>query len=151
MASALSSAKNHSGQLTMLGISLAMLIIPFLAAVILNVQQYTIPLMKSSVIIGVILLLKTYLKALYGLSEEYALYLVRSICKSSDVPRKCSKFVSGKKTAIGDKPANKRHEKAILWERLPFATTPLLTTNDVHVQKTRVSSVASSFSIVLTF
>jgi len=80
--------------------------------------------MKSSVIVGMIMLLKAYLKTLYGLSEE-----------------KCSKFVSGKKSATGDRPANKRHEKPISWERLPFAITPLLTTNDGDVQKTRFLNI----------
>lgn len=52
---------------------------------------------------------------------------------------KCSKFVTGKKSAAGDKPAVKRHEKPISWARLPFATVPVLTTDDMKVQKTRVS------------
>ena len=32
-----------------------------------------LPLMRSSVIIGIVILLKAYLKALYSLSEEYVL------------------------------------------------------------------------------
>jgi hypothetical protein len=51
---------------------------------------------------------------------------------------KCSKFVLGKKSAIGDKPAVKRHEKPISWDRLPFAAAPILTTEDVEIQKARV-------------
>jgi len=77
-------------------------------------------LARSSVIISMTMLLKAYLKALYGLSEE-----------------KCSKFVAGKKSAVGDKPAVKRHEKPISWVRLPFATSPLLTYEDVNTQKSR--------------
>jgi hypothetical protein len=59
---------------------------------------------------------------------------------------KCNKFVLGKKSAIGDKPAVKRHEKPISWERLPFATAPIITTEDVDTQKARVR-VYSAFVI----
>ena len=52
---------------------------------------------------------------------------------------KCNKFVVGKKSAIGDKPATKRHENPISWERLPYATMPILTSLDVDAQKNRVS------------
>jgi cohesin loading factor subunit SCC2 len=82
--------------------------------------SHDIEVMRSSAMIAMTMLLKVYLKSLYGLSEE-----------------KCSKFVTGKKSAIGDKPAAKRHEKPISWDRLPFATTPLLTSEDLNVQKTR--------------
>ena len=51
---------------------------------------------------------------------------------------KCNKFAIGKKSAIGDKTATRRHEHPISWNRLPFATTPLLTSADADVQKTRV-------------
>lgn len=51
---------------------------------------------------------------------------------------KCNKFSLGKKSAVGDRPAIKRNEKAISWDRLPFATAPLLTSEDVEVQKIRV-------------
>jgi cohesin loading factor subunit SCC2 len=47
--------------------------------------------------------------------------------------------VLGKKSAIGDKAAVKRHEKPISWDRLPFATAPILTTEDVETQKAKVS------------
>ncbi|KAF9005451.1 hypothetical protein BDQ17DRAFT_1353128 [Cyathus striatus] len=77
-------------------------------------------LMRTSVIIAIVMLLKAHLKALYSLSED-----------------KCNKFVIGKKSALGDKPALKRHDHAISWERLPFATTPLLTTQDADEQKAR--------------
>lgn len=53
--------------------------------------------------------------------------------------RKCSKFVIGKKSAAGDKPAVKRYEKPISWERLPFAKVPLLTSENLSIQKTTVS------------
>lgn len=53
--------------------------------------------------------------------------------------RKCSKFVSGKKSAAGDKPAVKRNENPISWQRLPFSKAPLLTSEDLATQKTRVS------------
>ncbi|EDR13190.1 uncharacterized protein LACBIDRAFT_292430 [Laccaria bicolor S238N-H82] len=77
-------------------------------------------LMRTSVIIAMVMLLKAYLKTRYALSED-----------------KCSKFVVGKKSAIGDKPATKRNDTSISWDRLPFATTPLLTTNDADEQKIR--------------
>ncbi|KAH7925870.1 hypothetical protein BV22DRAFT_1088167 [Leucogyrophana mollusca] len=78
-----------------------------------------IAVMRSSVVIGMIMLLKTHLKVLYGLSEE-----------------KCSKFVSGKKSAIGDKPAIKRHQNPITWDRLPFATVSITSIQDLQAQKT---------------
>ncbi|KIJ60270.1 hypothetical protein HYDPIDRAFT_32393 [Hydnomerulius pinastri MD-312] len=74
-----------------------------------SMPDLDVDIMRTSVIIGVIMLLKAHLKALYGLSEE-----------------KCSKFVPGKKSAIGDKPAIKRHQFPISWDRLPFATAPLV-------------------------
>ncbi|KAI6129687.1 hypothetical protein EDD16DRAFT_1689919 [Pisolithus croceorrhizus] len=79
----------------------------------------TIDVMRTSVIIGIVMLLKTYLKTLYGLSEE-----------------KCSKFVPGKKSAIGDKPATKRHTHPISWDRLPFATMPLILPEDLVKHRT---------------
>ncbi|KAF8158512.1 hypothetical protein B0H34DRAFT_797892 [Crassisporium funariophilum] len=79
-----------------------------------------VTLMRTSVIIAMIMLLKAHLKALYSVSED-----------------KCNKFVIGKKSAIGDKAAAKRHDNPISWNRLPFATTPLLTTSDADIQKTR--------------
>ncbi|GLB45503.1 putative sister chromatid cohesion protein [Lyophyllum shimeji] len=82
--------------------------------------QDSISLMRSSVIIAMVMLLKAHLKMLYSLSEE-----------------KCNKFSLGKKSAIGDKPAVKRHEKPISWDRLPFAMTPIVTTDDVEIQKAR--------------
>ncbi|KAF8648994.1 hypothetical protein AX16_006108 [Volvariella volvacea WC 439] len=79
-----------------------------------------IPLMRTSVIIAMVMLLKAHLKALYSLSED-----------------KCNKFVIGKKSAIGDRPATKRHDNPISWERLPYATAPILTSEDVTLQRTR--------------
>ncbi|KAF8968942.1 hypothetical protein BDZ97DRAFT_1797116 [Flammula alnicola] len=59
-------------------------------------KQYNqVALMRTSVIIAIVMLLKTHLKALYSLSED-----------------KCNKFVIGKKSAIGDKPATKHLQKA---------------------------------------
>ena len=63
---------------------------------------------------------------------------------------KCSKFVVGKKSAIGDKPATKRNDTSISWDRLPFATTPLLTTNDADEQKIRVRVLCRCLAFVLT-
>lgn len=84
-----------------------------------NVQE-KIPVMRSSVIIAMVMLLKLHLKTLYSLSED-----------------KCNKFVLGKKSTIGDKPAVKRHEKPISWDRLPFASAPINTTEDIETQKAR--------------
>ncbi|KAJ3516976.1 hypothetical protein NLJ89_g794 [Agrocybe chaxingu] len=79
-----------------------------------------VALMRTSVIIAMVMLLKAHLKTSYSLSED-----------------KCLKFVIGKKSAVGDKAATKRHENPISWSRLPFATTPLLTTEDADTQKAR--------------
>ncbi|KXN83113.1 Protein rad9 [Leucoagaricus sp. SymC.cos] len=79
-----------------------------------------LPLMRTSVIIAIVMLLKAHLKSLYSLSEE-----------------KCHKFVIGKKTAAGDKPATRRNDMPISWDRLPYATTPMLTTEDIKIQKAR--------------
>ncbi|TRM61170.1 hypothetical protein BD626DRAFT_502962 [Schizophyllum amplum] len=77
-----------------------------------------LPQCRLSVIIAMVMLLKAHLKALYGLSED-----------------KCSKFVVGKKSAIGDKGAVKKHERPISWERLPYAMQPILTQEDGEKQK----------------
>lgn len=58
---------------------------------------------------------------------------------------KCNKFDIGKKSAIGDKPTVKRNENPISWHRLPFATTPLLTTEDANAQKAMVKVHISMF------
>ncbi|KAI0761978.1 hypothetical protein BD413DRAFT_221108 [Trametes elegans] len=76
--------------------------------------------MRSSVIVAMIMLLKAHLKTLYGISEE-----------------KCSKFVIGKKSAVGDRPAARKHERPLAWDRLPFATAPMLTSEDAAVQSTK--------------
>ncbi|KAK1217276.1 Sister chromatid cohesion protein 2 [Marasmius sp. AFHP31] len=85
-----------------------------------------LPHYRTSVIIAMVMLLKAHLKSVYGLSEE-----------------KCSKFVPGKKSAAGDKPASKRNDRPISWERLPFATKPILTTEDCEAQKTRFLEIWS--------
>ncbi|KAF8607050.1 hypothetical protein BDV93DRAFT_436800 [Ceratobasidium sp. AG-I] len=69
-------------------------------------------------IISIILVLKAYLKHLYGITEE-----------------KASRWVPGKKTAAGDKPAVVRHDKPISWERVTFATRTAQTGEDVKVQE----------------
>ncbi|KAI0643094.1 hypothetical protein C8Q79DRAFT_1002826 [Trametes meyenii] len=83
-------------------------------------------LMRSSVIVAMIMLLKAHLKALYGISEE-----------------KCLKFVIGKKSAVGDRPATRKHERPLSWERLPFASAPMLTSEDTAVQSTRFLEIWS--------
>ncbi|KAJ8463322.1 hypothetical protein ONZ45_g17624 [Pleurotus djamor] len=76
------------------------------------------PVMLSSIIIGMIMILKAHLKYLYNLNED-----------------KCNKFVLGKKSTLGDKQASARNHNPISWERLPYATKPLLTTEDMRIQK----------------
>lgn len=80
-----------------------------------------LPLLRTSVLIALIMLLKVHLKNLYGLTEE-----------------KCLKWVIGKKNALGDKPATRRGGAAaapLSWARLPFATQPLHTTADMAAQR----------------
>ncbi|KAF8133417.1 hypothetical protein EV363DRAFT_1470656 [Boletus edulis] len=77
-----------------------------------------VDVMRTSVIICIVMLLKSHLKVLYGFSEE-----------------KCSKFVPGKKSAVGDKPAVKRHQFPITWDRLPFAMAPLILSEHLAAQK----------------
>jgi cohesin loading factor subunit SCC2 len=95
----------------------------------------------SSVSAGILMLLKAHLKGLYGLTEEC---VSRPLCAGStpahaSAPRKCMKFVPGKKSALGDKPAVRKHEHPLAWERLPFATRPVLTSADAEAQKKTVS------------
>ncbi|KAH0832222.1 sister chromatid cohesion C-terminus-domain-containing protein [Lanmaoa asiatica] len=78
----------------------------------------SVDVMRTSVIVCIVMLLKSHLKGLYGLSEE-----------------KCSKFVPGKKSAIGDKPAIKRHQFPIYWDRLPFGIAPLILPEHLATQK----------------
>ncbi|KAF4617468.1 hypothetical protein D9613_005695 [Agrocybe pediades] len=94
---------------------------PMTATLLSGSKEYnTVSLMRTSVIIAMVMLLKAYLKTLYSLSED-----------------KCNKFVIGKKSAVGDKPATKRHENPISWDRLLYATNPLHTTEDANHQKVR--------------
>ncbi|TCD62425.1 Sister chromatid cohesion protein 2 [Steccherinum ochraceum] len=76
-------------------------------------------LIYSSVIVAIIMLLKSHLKMMYGISED-----------------KCSKWVFGKKSALGDRPATRRFERPVSWNRLPFATRPILTDEDIAAQRT---------------
>ena len=87
----------------------------------LQAVEDQIPVFRTSVIIAMVMQLKAYLKNLYGLSED-----------------KCQKFVLNKKSALGDKAATKRHDKAISWDRLQFALKPILTTEDIGVQRSQV-------------
>ncbi len=96
-----------------------------------------LPLVRTSVIIAIVMLLKAHLKSLYSLSEEYVTY-VEIYAQADSFFRKCNKFVIGKKSAMGDKPATRRYDTPITWDRLPYATTPLFTTEDLKNQKARV-------------
>nr|VWP00958.1 Transcriptional repressor TUP1 [Ganoderma boninense] len=87
--------------------------------------------LRSSVIVAMIMLLKTHLKTLYGLSEE-----------------KCAKFVIGKKSAVGDRPATRKHERPLCWDSLPFATAPMVTSEDVDAQSVRFLEIWSEDGVV---
>jgi cohesin loading factor subunit SCC2 len=93
--------------------------------------------MLSSVAATIIMLLKGHLKSLYGIAEEYAPCPSLLSCSDRCIS-KCMKWVPGKKSALGDKPATRRHERALIWERLPFATRLLLTPADADSQKKTV-------------
>jgi len=88
------------------------------------VESDELPLARTSVAVGLILLLKSHLKALYGLSEE-----------------KCVKWVPNKKSALGDKAAVKRHREPISFERMPYATLTLLVESDVKAQKSHFNKL----------
>ncbi|KAG9034044.1 Sister chromatid cohesion protein 2 [Tulasnella sp. JGI-2019a] len=84
-----------------------------------------IPFARSSVIVCMLLSLKAYLKDLYGLSED-----------------KCLKWVPGKKSALGDKPATKRRtDSALTWDRLTYAIKPILIHEDVARQREQFLAV----------
>ncbi|KAG9123567.1 Sister chromatid cohesion protein 2 [Ceratobasidium sp. 392] len=71
--------------------------------------------------ISIILILKAHLKHLYGITEE-----------------KASRWVPGKKSALGDKPAVVRHDKPISWDRVPFATRAGKTAEDARAQEAQL-------------
>ncbi|KAI0034608.1 hypothetical protein K488DRAFT_83792 [Vararia minispora EC-137] len=79
-----------------------------------------LPLLRSSVVLGIIMLLKAHLKALYGLSED-----------------KILKYVPGKKSAVGDRAATRRQgaSVAIAWDRMPHALEPVVTSEDMRAQR----------------
>lgn len=52
---------------------------------------------------------------------------------------KCQKFVLGKKSTVGDRPATRKRDVPISWERMPFIEKPLLSQEDTEEQKERVS------------
>ncbi|EJD50599.1 hypothetical protein AURDEDRAFT_182486 [Auricularia subglabra TFB-10046 SS5] len=83
-------------------------------------------LARTSVVVGLVLLLKAHLKALYSISEDKAM-----------------KWVPGKKSALGDKPAARRGDPAISWARMPFATQPITKQEDVAAQFQRFMAVWS--------
>jgi hypothetical protein len=58
--------------------------------------------------------------------------------------RKCSKWVLGKKSAFGDRPAVKKSGNAVAWDRMSFATKPIVTESDIAVQKQQVSCMKYS-------
>jgi cohesin loading factor subunit SCC2 len=110
-----------------------------------------LPLLRTSVLIALIMLLKAHLKNLYGLTEECGvLSCSRFLDGFSDREyRKCLKWVIGKKNALGDKPATRRAGAAaapLTWARLPFATQPLLTTADMAAQRDMVCHVICDHS-----
>ncbi|EGN98100.1 hypothetical protein SERLA73DRAFT_109431 [Serpula lacrymans var. lacrymans S7.3] len=95
------------------------------------VQRWDIAVIRSSVIVGMVMLLKAYLKMLYGLSEE-----------------KCIKFAPGKKSIVGDKAVTKRHHNPIMWDRLPFASTPLVD-QDIENHRTMFLAIWSEDGVTV--
>jgi cohesin loading factor subunit SCC2 len=93
-------------------------------------------------------LLRVHLQVVYGLGEEYVfLALLPATCVIDPCsPSKCTKWVPGKKSAVGDKPATRKHEDPISWERLTFATTPLLTSEHIEIHRSQVRSFFVMFS-----
>ncbi|KAI0770449.1 hypothetical protein C8Q74DRAFT_1202231 [Fomes fomentarius] len=83
-------------------------------------------MLRSSLIVAMIMLLKSHLKTMYGISEE-----------------KCSKFVIGKKSAVGDRPATRKHERPLAWDALPSATAPMVTSEDAAAQIARFLEIWS--------
>ena len=45
----------------------------------------------------------------------------------------------GKKSGVGDRPAVRKHDRPLEWGALPFATTPIITSEDASTQTGRVS------------
>lgn len=56
-----------------------------------------------------------------------------------NIPSKCSKWVAGKKSAIGDKAAVRKIDRPLVWDALPFATKAISTPEDVAQQYNMVS------------
>ncbi|KAI6027546.1 hypothetical protein BKA83DRAFT_4230505 [Pisolithus microcarpus] len=75
----------------------------------LDTAGLDVDVMRTSVVIGIVMLLKTYLKTLYGLSEE---------------------------ARLATNLATKRHANPISWDRLPFATMPLILPEDLVKHRT---------------
>ncbi|KZV76249.1 hypothetical protein PENSPDRAFT_646530 [Peniophora sp. CONT] len=78
----------------------------------------SLPVMRGSVVVAIIMLLKAHLKSLYGLPED-----------------KCLKYQPGKKSAVGDKAAVRRSGAPLSWDRLPFATAALETVDAMAQQR----------------
>ena len=54
--------------------------------------------------------------------------------------RKIQKFVIGKKSTVGDRPAARRKEAGVLtWDRMPFAAKNMQTSEDCMAQNADVS------------
>ena len=100
--------------------------------------------MRSSVIVAIVMLLKAHLKTSYGLSEEYVALELAQQSLLMPPCSKCAKFVIGKKSNVGDRPAVRKHERPLAWDSLPFATAPMVTSEDAAAQTTRVRSIPSN-------
>ena len=64
--------------------------------------------------------------------------------------RKCSKWVSGKKSAFGDRPAVKRSDTVLLWDRLPSVLIPLQSEEDMNKYQEEVRVEFSNWNLPLT-
>ena len=49
----------------------------------------------------------------------------------------------GKKSNVGDRAAVRKHERPLTWDTLPFAITPIVTSEDSAAQTRRVSDAPS--------
>ena len=58
---------------------------------------------------------------------------------------KCTKWVPGKKSALGDKMAIKRHTNFITWDRIPYIHSPIVSSEDVFFRKKQVRLIIRDF------
>ncbi|KAJ3559315.1 hypothetical protein NM688_g422 [Phlebia brevispora] len=87
-------------------------------------EQSRVIATRSSVAVSVVMLLKAYLKNLYNITNVLSGSL-------------------GKKTALGDRAAVRRHQNPLTWDRMSYAFAPLLTTEDFTLQREQFLAIWS--------